>query len=312
METLSVTLRQQNCICILDPTLVLGKHGLQGIYLTKYLGKWIELWIVYELWRTLDNTQFYLEHLQEPVTRTQPITADLLEVPSLDQQAIEAWEQVRLKSELAGCQFHWIGDAVCQSRLPAWMKEGTTAETQLQRYEILSRALVDRLQLTDIHNPLMASCRDTVALAATLGCAFILSVQPSADAPPYLIQFLEGSGLSCQQQSTSDPIVAIERDNLHHLFVQAGLPQLLWSKQLHLAVIHVHVPAAADPSWIPDPCQDETATEQEDFNRPWELDNLPLPPLDINLWQDTQVFWYPLNSTSVMSPIHAHLSAVPA
>ncbi|WP_299414677.1 hypothetical protein [Acaryochloris sp. IP29b_bin.148] len=300
--TLSVTLSQKRWTCILDPTLILGSPGLQGLALARYLGHFVELWVARELWHILDNTHFYLEQseaelqtLTEPDQRLQHAWT-----PHFDQEAIHAWEHIRLKTDLAGLKISWLGDAVGQSCLPTWIKDGVDPEAIIQHYEFLAQSLEPQLSSTDRSQPFALACRETVALLATLGTGMILTCAPKPDYPPYIVDCLERWQIPCQRRPLNDPIAAIARRYWHHLFVHAGLPQLLWSPNLHLAVLHLDIPTAFHPSLRATPWA-ETEMTADDFESEWDAS---LPPLasEINPWQSAQGYWYSLQ-TLPMSPL---------
>ncbi|WP_299488012.1 hypothetical protein [Acaryochloris sp. IP29b_bin.137] len=300
--TLSVTLSQKRWTCILDPTLILGSHGLQGLVLAKYLGHFVELWVARELWHILDNTHFYLEQseaelqtLTEPDQRLQHAWT-----PHLDQHAINAWEHIRLKTDLAGLKISWLGDAVGQSCLPTWIKDGVDPEALIQHYESLIQSLESQLSQTDREQPFALACCETVALLATLGTGMILTCEPKPNHPPYIVDCLERWQIPCQRRPLNDSIAAIARRYWHHLFVYAGLPQLLWSPNLHLAVLHLNIPSTFHPSWNATPwVEDESAADG--FDTQWDSSILPLSP-EINPWQSAQGYWYSLQTLPISSP----------
>lgn len=301
--TLSVTLSQKRWTCILDPTLILGSHGLQGLALAKHLGHFVELWVARELWHILDNTHFYMERSEaelhtvtEPDQRLQqPWT------PHLDQDAISAWEHIRLKTDLAGLKISWLGDAVGQSYLPAWIKEGMDPEDVISHYESLAQFLEPQLSPTDRRQPFAMACRETVALLATLGTGLILTCEPKPDQTPYIVDCLERWQIPCQRRPLSDPIAAIARRYWHHLFVHAGLPQLLWSPNLHLAVLHLHVPTAFHPSFRFNPLTEDAIAAPDDFDVQWGSSSFPSSS-EINPWQSAQGYWYSLQTLPIPSP----------
>lgn len=338
METLSVTLRKQLWRCVLDPVLMLCSPGLESIALTKQLGHVVELWVFRELFQILDDTPLYLDptypqaayqvssvHTHSSTAATiQHIKAHTVQeekedvrhpygesLPLIDQRSLNAWEHIRRTTDLGGCEFYWFKDEVCQSRLPEWIQRSERPDRRLQSYELLAQSLeTQSLTSQESHksafeHPLIAACRDTVALSASLGSAFILAAQHCPNAPPYLVDCLHRWGIPCQQLSSIDTIAKLEQSLFHKLFVEVGLTKLLWSKTLQLAIVHLSVPAAFDPDLFPENMVDEPCEEASDFNRPWELENIPFTPLDVNPWEDAQVHWYPLNPQNVVLPAPA-------
>lgn len=337
MDTLSVTLHKQPWICVLDPILMLCSRGLQGIGLTKQLGHSMELWVVRELWHILDDPS--LTHRQSCLDTGYDQTHDLFTtanvsadgsisgtgraqsapvLPLIDQRSLQAWSQIRRTTDLGGYQFYWMGDAVSQSHLPDWLKQGKTPDSRLQQYELLAQSLEASASTETIsaYQPIIAACRDAVALAAALGSSFILAAQPQPDESPYIVQYLEHWGIACQQRPASDAIVEIEKNLVHQLFVRSGLAKLLWSKTLHLAIVHLNVPSAFDPNLVSEDDSEEDDDDPSDFDagfrftpeRPWELGNIPFA--GANLWDGAQVFWYPLTRHTLMATAHASSSAI--
>lgn len=346
METLSVTLHKQPWICVLDPILMLCSRGLQGIGLTKQLGQSMELWVVRELWHILDDTPLYLNQASftpgydvandvandlftmrnfppdtTPLRPRENMTREVDKgdapiLPLIDARSLRAWSQIRQATDLGGYQFYWIGDAISQSRLPDWLRQGETPDASLQRYELLAQSLEASAftEPVSIHQPLVSACRDSAALAAALGSSFILAAQKRPDEPPYIVQYLEYWGIPCQQQPASDAIVNIEKNLFHQLFVQSGLAKLLWSETLHLAIVHFNVPAAFDPNLVTEEDADDDGPSNfgSGFGaapeRPWELENIPFA--SANLWDGAQVFWYPLTRHMMTATAHADSSAI--
>lgn len=343
METLSITLHKQPWICVLDPVLMLCSSGLESLQLTRQLGNLMELWVFRELFHILDDTPLYpiypntaysvaspyfhlpaatlsdrTQAAKDENSKAQPVTPSKTgqsrtKLPLIEARSLNAWEQIRRNTDLGGYQFYWLGDSLSQSRLPERLQRGEIPDHRRQRYELLAQALEAQAliaessaEATKFQQPLLAACRDAIALSAALGSAFILAAQPQNADAPYLVECLQSWDVPCQQMPAVDPIVKIERKLLAQLFVEAGLTPLFWSKKLQLAIIHLSVPAALDPALVPseeDSSQSDDAPEFDD--RPWELENMPYTPLDAHLWEDARGYWYSLNAPSVPSLAYA-------
>ncbi|NJM97351.1 MAG: hypothetical protein HC800_09380 [Phormidesmis sp. RL_2_1] len=323
METLSVTLRKQPWICVLDPVLMLCNPRLEGIYLTKQLGNLMELWVFRELFHILDDTPLYLNFAYDNAAYEVASAADYANnsdtrtgLPLIDQRSLNAWEQIRRTTDLGGYQFYWLGDTISQSRLPERLQRSETPSHRLQSYELLAQALEaqaliarSEMDQPEFQQPLLAACRDTAALAAALGSAFMLTAQQPTEASPYLVSCLESWGIPCQRLPATDTIANLEQTLIHQLFVEAGLSKLLWSKTLNLAIFHLSVPAAFDPSLVPAGSADDNGDDDPNFDRPWELGNIPCVPLYSQLWEGAQGYWYPLHHHSVMAMLHETTAA---
>lgn len=344
METLSITFHKQPWICVLDPVFMLCSSGLESLQVTGRLGNLIELWVFRELFHILDDTPLYVDPAYpntdysvtsqcfhrpatplghsvraagEEISNGKPITIPKtsrchIELPFIETRSLNAWEQIRRNTDLGGYQFYWLGDSLSQSRLPERLQRGENPDHRRQRYELLAQALEAQALLSqaspgtnDFQQPLQAACRDAIALSAALGSAFILAAQSGNADSPYLIECLQSWDIPCQQMSAADPLVKIEKKMLAQLFVEAGLTPLFWSKKLQLAVIHLRVPAALDPALVPNDEDSSQGDDAQEFDRPWELENMPYAPVDSNLWEDAEGYWYPLNAHSVTSLAYA-------
>src|SRR5213594_2963272 len=163
---LSFTLSQRRRACVLDPGLMLSRFGLG---LIRRLGELMALWMVRELWHILDNSQFYLEQTESLFRMSDDERVPLRQMPSRDEiaTAMKAWERIRMENDLSGLKLFWIGDGLSESLVPP----GTGADL-VWRYESLARALDRHLSST---GPMACAARDTAALVAALGAAFVLT-----------------------------------------------------------------------------------------------------------------------------------------
>ncbi|GAB4226250.1 MAG: hypothetical protein Kow00121_54420 [Elainellaceae cyanobacterium] len=299
LSNFSISIQQRRCACVLDPTLALSDYGLP---LVKQLAELMELWVVRELWHILDNTYFYVhqsrsvyaeqkhrkrfyaEHLEIGTTSHQP--------QPLSPQAIRAlreWERLRLETDLCSLKLFWIGDSVGESLLPE-----TTETGVVWRWETLAQSLEHQLnEHLNGHRAnaeiLTSAFLDAAALAVALPSAFILTTIPneisSVDEKPIprICETLATAGIGCTRIDLSDPIAAIERDQIYHLLVHAGLSKFLWAG-LQLAVLHLVVPTAATLNPPQDELKEFSFSEIEEF--------IETPKLPTNLWQGAQGFWY--------------------
>jgi len=201
-------------------------------------------------------------------------------------QVLKNWETVRAKTPPTHLKLFWMGDRPGESFLP-----NSTDLQLMERWEALARSLDERsLQQSLPSNLLTPTFRDTAALAAVLGSAFILTYQPSGDdgeqanKPPEICLVLEQWGIPCQEIDPLDAIAAIERENLLQLMISTGLSKFLWAG-LHLVVLHLVVPSAFTPY-----CKASHSWQIHAFSEKSE----PALPCFTNVWEGAQGFWYRL------------------
>ena len=276
----SITLsQQQRLTCIVDSRLALTHYGLP---LAKNLGNFLELWVVREFWQILDNIHFYQQHPESLQLKTDVSTVNQQEVI----QTLQDWESVRMATVPAKLNLFWMGDKLSESFLPS------NADPQLiYHWESLARSLDNQLERNSIdHTALISAFRDTAALAAALKSAFIFTYQPSAqdrNLPPDICTAFSSWGIPCHQIDSHDPIAAIERENLLHLIIQAGLSKFLWAG-LNLAVLQLVVPSASLLRYGTEEIQASQSLGREGYT-----EKSALTP---NLWEGARGFWYPLKS----------------
>ena len=212
---------QRQLSCVLDVSLVFSGYGL---LLVQLLGKVLELWVARELWHMLENPSSYLARQNR-------------------MDKLHDWAIARANTLPADLNLFWIGDRPADSFMPL----GSNPHL-IPHWEALARSLDQRLQEKSAMSDLMApSFRDTAALAAVLGSAFILTCQPASapdniSEPPEICQVLTQWGIPCQEINPLDAIATIERQNLLQLMVSAGFSKYLWT-DLNLAVLHLCVPS---------------------------------------------------------------------
>lgn len=284
----SITLSQRRC-CVLDPSLFLSHYGL---LLVRSLGEVLELWIARELWHILDNPSFCLAQPELVMPQYElELSPELQTVAQQKKtQVLRSWESLRAETLARHLNLFWIGDRPADSFLPH-----DTDPQLMERWEAVAQSLDERLREHSPSSPISSSImesafRDTAALAAVLGSAFILTHQPSGESDkmnslPEICQVLEQWGIPCQQIDALDAIAALERENLLHLIVATGCSKFLWAG-LHLVVFHLVVPS--------------TFTCYCKAQHPWtapsfgEENDLTTSPNVANIWEGAQGFWYQL------------------
>ncbi|MFM0052535.1 hypothetical protein [Caballeronia grimmiae] len=281
-DSLSVTFGQRRCVCVMDPALMLSRFGLP---LLRRLGDAMELWVVRELWHILDNSRVYLD---DPALLFRfadgPAAYKPPEKPAGHEEittAMRDWERIRLENDLSGLRMCWLGDGVSESLMPTGARPDL-----LTRFDAFGCTLDRALRPA---SPMECAYRDSAALAAALGNAFILtsfrSVPEPGVASPALRDLLARGGIACTELPLREPLAEIERDYLRRLLVHANVAKLVWAG-LSLAVIHVVTPAGMF-------LYDERGDEPQD-----PLDGiLPATPDDElrpGLWDGAQAFWYTL------------------
>jgi hypothetical protein len=278
---LSFTLSHRRRACVLDPGLVLCRFGLP---LIRRLGDLVELWMPRELWHILDNSQFYLEQPETLCQSESGQKQDQLRWTRTKDEivaGIKLWERVRLESDLSGLKVFWIGDGFSESLVPP----GTSANL-VWRYEAFAQALDRHLKST---GPVACATRDTAALAAALGTAFVLTYRTTesveADNAPDICKAL-AHHVNCELVARADPMAAIESEYLRHLLVHSGSADLLWSG-LNLAVLHLMLPSASALYGVSPPSFTDDLAEVENALRA-EVD------AGTDLWDGARAFWYPL------------------
>jgi hypothetical protein len=197
--------------------------------------------------------------------------------------SLEAWKRVRLETDLAGLNLFWLGDSLKESFMP----KGKSLEI-FWRWESLASSLDDRIdQFQTANSVLTLAYRDTVALAASLGSAFILTYQLpqnfARNVPPDICKALENWGVPCQVLTSEDSIVAMECNDLRQLLISTGLAKLLWTG-LHLTVLHLVVPKVYAIGMVP---------EQSQVIQDSQIENSAIAlELKKNLWAEAYGFWY--------------------
>ncbi|MDF5708726.1 MAG: hypothetical protein PUP90_13955 [Nostoc sp. S4] len=186
-----------------------------------------------------------------------------------------------METDLAGLNLFWLGDSLRESFLP----KNRNLEIFWQ-WEALTKSLDSQLDESEtIDYILPLAFRDTIALAASLGSAFILTYQQKADfdknLPPEICKSLQFWGISCQVLTPRDDL-SVERDYLHQLLASTDTIKFLWAG-LHLIVLHLLVPESPKADML--------------SQMPFALSPLAQAPEDNaklhnNSWIGARGFWY--------------------
>lgn len=250
---------------VIDPALALSQYGLT---LVQQLSTVMELWVGREFWHLLDQAA------------SDQLSAHLSTHFTIEmQEAAAAWSAFRAERDGSNLGLFWIGDRLSESYLPRHVSPDL-----LQHWERLAHSLDAKLA-----SPLSPEAgfelafRDTLALAATLKTACILTHQTAIDLAspsiPYLCQVMQRWKLSCQGLAAHDNLMQLERDRIRQLLIQTQSAKLLWAG-LHLAVLHLILPAIATQySFV------------SSRNTTAALERCPNPDV---MWQGAQGFWYAL------------------
>lgn len=274
---------RQAWVCVIDPALALSPYG---ITLIKQLGKVMEVWIGRELWHILENSALYIQ-------RPELIAPRGLHTASTPQQerkvleetlcALKAWEKFRLETDLVGLNLFWIGDSRRESFLP----KDRDLEI-LDRWEAIASILdaqPNQVNIKDYILPL--AFRDAIALAASLEDAFILTCQLPTDtdknSAPEICSAFETWSISCENLTSQNAIVAMERDAFRQVLIYTNSAKVVWSG-VRLAVLHVLMPVALSSQKLSD---QTLSTSFLRFRKP-----LNTPYLHNNLLTEFRGFWY--------------------
>jgi hypothetical protein len=262
---------RKNLVCVIDPALALSRYG---VTLIKQLGKAMELWIGRELWHILENSNLYIQQpeLIAPRGFNTPRTHQQ-ERKALEEVlwALQAWEQFRLNTDLAGLNLFWLGDNTKESFLPPDRRLEI-----LNRWEAIASVLDAQLKQPDVKDYILPlAFRDAIALATSLENTFILTYQPTTNgdknSPPEICGVFEAWGIPYQHLTCQDPMVAIERDDFHQVLIHTNTAKVVWSG-VHLAILHLLVPASFNLSKALQPTQPKSPLQlQESVDTPQGL-----------------------------------------
>jgi hypothetical protein len=252
--SLSLTLRAPRLV--LDPGLCLSPAGP---LLVERLQSHAELWLPRELWRILDNSDYFSvrpEALQGGAvsldtpefeftlrralrTRLHGPSDGEIESPTLRDQLVgselartlEAWDAIRSSTDLLGLRLFWLGDGLAESLVAPGYAEDLHA-----RFETLAEGLDG---LFAPNSPLACGRRDAIALSIALGGVPILSSLEPGGVRPALCALAHT--FEATELDATDPLAAIEREHYRTALVRAQCASLCWSV-LSLAIVHVHAP----------------------------------------------------------------------
>lgn len=213
-----------NWSCVLDPAIALSHYG---VLIAEGMSKEIELWVVQELWNIINDADFYSARTEliTPQTAAEKNPAVAAEVV----WSLREWEKTKQGKDLAKLGMYWLGDNLQESLMPKdksvdFFRQWQASASALDRYNQQTQPDNNN------NNILNLAFRDTIALAASLKSAFVLTYCPSTDSTdssPAICKVLENWGISCQIKNQRNPIVAMEREYIRQLIVRAGLGKLL-------------------------------------------------------------------------------------
>lgn len=246
-QPLSMELRQARRPFVLDPLLALTRNGP---LLARRLSRNVELWLVPEFWRMLDNTYFWTEHPETLVSYGEAAAADDARA------ALQAWERVRLTTDPGGLDLFWIAEEPTEALLPA----GCHADV-VRLWRGLAQTLEARTRADVGHSgALMRGWRDSLALAAAVGGATILTRHGQDSGKlPALCRGAAAWGLP-SDEAPAGPLADLERTFLRELLVQSGLACLLWAG---IDLLMLWVLAPASPGMIGPTADDQDSDEAE-------------------------------------------------
>jgi hypothetical protein len=271
---LSVQISRRRWRCVPDPQLCLSHNGAAFI---GALMPHAEIWPCAEFLSILDTAMPYDRDIER-------LAASLggHHRPHEIRESLRIWARLRDEVGQGGARLYWVRDALRESCLPGGMDEAV-----VPHWEMLAQALDERVsEAAESSGPTVAAIRDTVALAAVLPGAVVLTHREQADeaAPPLLCRHLEAWRVPCRRLEGDNDLVALERNQLLQLLVETGLAGFVWSG-LRLAVAHLVAPAQPPPAYGRALIY---ARDDGDFLIEEEPRPLRGP------WEDARAFWYDL------------------
>ena len=230
-----------NWSCVLDPAIALSHNG---VLIAESIGKEIDLWVVQELWNMVNDAEFY-SHRTELIA---PSTIPFQEAARAEVVwSLKEWSRTKQEKDLSKLGMYWLGDNLQESLLPKDKSVELYQQWQASASALDRRNEVNRNNQSDILN---LAFRDTIALAASLKSAFVLTYQPStdSDSSPAICKALENWGISSQIINQRNPIVAMERQYIRQLIVRAGLSKLLLVG-VNLVAFHLAIPGVVSSTY---------------------------------------------------------------
>ena len=232
----------QNWSCVLDPAIALSHNG---VLIAESISKEIDLWVVQELWNMIDDVEFYSNRTELIV----PSTIALKEAARAEVVwSLKEWSRTKQEKDLSKLGMYWLGDNLQESLLPKDKSVELYQQWQASASALDRRNEVNRDNQSDILN---LAFRDTIALAASLKSAFVLTYQPSTDSSsssPAICKALENWGISSGTVNKRNPIVAMERQYIRQLIVRAGLSKLLLVG-VNLVAFHLAIPTVVSSTY---------------------------------------------------------------
>ena len=231
----------QNWSCVLDPAIALSHNG---VLIAENISKEIDLWVVQELWNIVNDANFYSSRTELII----PSTIAFKEAASAEVVwSLKEWSKAKQEKDLSKLGMYWLGDNLQESLLP----KDKPIELY-QQWEAFASALDRRNEVNQNNDSeiLNLAFRDTIALAASLKSAFVLTYQPSTDSnsSPAICKALENWGISSQIINQRNPIVAMERQYIRQLIVRAGLSKLLLVG-VNLVAFHLAIPGVVSSAY---------------------------------------------------------------
>lgn len=285
----AVTVNARKQACVLDTSLAMSRYGL---LVAQRLGEEFNLWLARELWKILDDSDYYRSHPKSLMLSDQKWTT----IKSVEREKerllaamLTQWEDVRKEKDLAGFRLYWIGDSLSESLFPS-----ETDQNLFFRYERLVSSLGRRVIKAEKKSKkaLPYCCQDTLALTASLAPykGFILTVQEEGNAgteerEPAICSFLRKWGIKTDMVSDRQRVLK-EQEYLNTILVRAGVSELLWAG-LKLAVLHVVVPEALTIF----PVHEDDAAPSQDLSSLEEWKSRKLR----DWWKGASCFWYPVS-----------------
>lgn len=267
--------------CVIDPTLALLPCGVS---LVKQLGKVMELWVCREFWHIIENSDYYLQQPELITSKGDTPEKTLEQWRTVEETlcSLKKWQKFRMANDLVGLNLFWLGDSPGNSYIP----KNRNLEI-FWRWEFMASLLDNQISQLQTKNYILPlAFRDTIALAASLESAFILTHQPPSgidkNFPPEICKALEAWNISCQALTHQDSFVAMERNYLRKLLIQTNTAKFVWGG-VHLTVLHLLI-SSTENLILPKQSQRGSLSvieALEDDLRPQSCS-----------WLGARVFWY--------------------
>jgi hypothetical protein len=244
-----------NWNCVLDPAIALSHNG---VLIAESMSKEINLWVVQELWNIVNDADFYANRAELITPPTIAVKRGVVTAEVL--WSLREWSKTKQEKDLAKLGMYWLGDNLQESLLPGDKSVEFYKQWQASASALDPRNKINQDGDSDI---LTLAFRDTIALAASLKSAFVLTYQSSTDisgSPPAICKALKNWGVSSQIITQRNPVFAMERQYIRQLIVRAGLSKLVLVG-VKLVAFHLVIPAvtsATSRDNIPDDLDQES------------------------------------------------------